>query len=270
MAFRAEGVSLSFGSRRILDEVTMAVEPGRLTAVVGPNGAGKSTLLKVLTGELPADGGRVTYDGQDIAQVGGRGLASIRAVLPQSSQLSFPFTALEVVMLGLEGRPGLPAAARRAAASAGLHAVDLGGFEGRFYQQLSGGEQQRVHLARALCQIGEPMREGHPRYLFLDEPTSSLDIRHQLQALSLARRFARGGGGVLAILHDLNFAAAFADHIVALHDGRVHAEGRPAEVLTDRLMSEVFRLPMRVCLTDAAIPYILPHDAAAEDARISL
>jgi iron complex transport system ATP-binding protein len=264
MSFRAEGVGFSFGARPVLDNVSMTVEPGRLTAVVGPNGAGKSTLFKALTGELVPSSGRVTFEQKDIAGIGGRGLAGLRAVLPQSSQLSFPFTALEVVLLGLEARPGLAAAARHASALASLQAVDLAELEGRFYQQLSGGEQQRVHLARALCQVGMPMREGRPRYLFLDEPTSSLDIRHQLQALSLARDFARQGGGVLAILHDLNLAAAFADHIVVLHHGRVHSQGAPGDVINDDLLSSVFEVPLEVGRVPHAAPFILPHRLASE------
>jgi iron complex transport system ATP-binding protein len=262
MSFRAEGVGFSFGARPVLDDVSMAVEPGRLTAVVGPNGAGKSTLFKALTAELVPTSGRVVFEQKDIAGIGGRGLAALRAVLPQSSQLSFPFTALEVVLLGLEARPGLAAAARHASALASLQAVDLAELEGRFYQQLSGGEQQRVHLARALCQVGAPMREGRPRYLFLDEPTSSLDIRHQLQALSLVRDFARQGGGVLAILHDLNLAAAFADHVVVLHQGRVHSQGAPRDVITDDLLSSVFEVPLEVGWVPQGAPFILPHRLA--------
>src|SRR5690606_21651506 len=126
----------------------------------------------------------------------------------------FPFTVREVVELGLLDGPGLLRHEDRAAQA--LAAVDLTGFAGRFYQELSGGEQQRVQLARVLCQVWDPVGEDDPRFLLLDEPVSSLDISHQLTIMRLARRFADRGGGVVAIMHDLNLTAMFADHVTIL------------------------------------------------------
>ncbi len=220
---RAEEASLALGARRVVDGVRLAIRSGCLTAIAGPNGAGKSSLLRLLTGEARASEGRVTLDGADIGGIAPRDLARRRAVLPQSSSLAFPFTVAEVVGFGLE------AAGRRvtrAGVEAALARVDLEGFETRRYPDLSGGEQQRVHLARVLAQLGDPLgageaaREGDAgrgaRFLFLDEPTASLDIRHQLGVLEQARRVARAGGGVVAVLHDLNLAAAFADRLVVM------------------------------------------------------
>jgi iron complex transport system ATP-binding protein len=263
MAFEAREVSVRLGDRQILDRVSLDVMPGKLTVIAGPNGAGKSTLLKLLTGELAPSSGAVVCDGVELSRLGARMLAQRRSVLPQSSGLAFPFTALEVVMLGLESRFGLSAAQRRAEAAGALAQVDLAGFAARRYQELSGGEQQRVHLARALCQVGAPMRESDPCYLFLDEPTSSLDIRHQIQTLRIARDFAGGGGGVLAILHDLNLAVAFADHLVVLRDGRVHAAGAPHDVVSDALLRDVFHLDMSVRhVPRGNQPFVLPHGLA--------
>jgi iron complex transport system ATP-binding protein len=263
MTFRADKVDVHFGARPVLYGVSLEIAPGRLTVVAGPNGAGKSTLLKVLTGEIAPAAGHATLDGVDLARLGVRSLAQRRAVLPQASLLAFPFTALEVVMLGLESRGGLSAAERRAEAGNALAQVDLTGFGARLYQEMSGGEQQRVHLARALCQIGAPVRDGVPRYLFLDEPTSSLDLRHQIQTLNIARDFARAGGGVLAILHDLNLSAAFADQLVVLRDGQAYAAGRPEEVVSDALLKEVFRLAIKVRdIPSDGKPFVLPHAAA--------
>ena len=140
--------------------------------------------------------------------------ASMRAVLPQATALSFPFTVREIVRLGLiGGRSGaLPGEDERLPDRA-LARVDLDGFAGRFYQELSGGEQQRVQLARVLCQVWAPVLDGRPRYLFLDEPVSSLDIKHQLMIMNIARDFAKRGGGVVAILHDLNLTAMYADRV---------------------------------------------------------
>jgi len=258
--FELREIDLFLGHRAILKSVTVKIEPGRFTAIVGPNGAGKSSLLRVLAGELRPRSGAALFEGRPIHAVAAVHLASRRAVLPQSSQLAFPFTVYEVVRLGLDSRPGVSPADRRIAPAKALERVDLAGFGARRYQQLSGGEQQRVHLARVLCQIGEPVEEGRPQYLFLDEPTSSLDIRHQMATLDIARDFAHRGGGVLAILHDLNFAAAFADHVIVIHDGRVFAEGTPAEVINDRLLAEVFGVPLRVGETPPyGTPFVLPR-----------
>lgn len=262
--FEVENLSLRFGQRRILDAVSAKFEPGRLTIVAGPNGAGKSTLLKVMTGELTPDAGDVRFEGRALASMRSHEIAARRAVLPQSSQLAFPFTVFEVVRLGLLNREGLSHSARQTAPLMSLERVDLAGFGGRRYQELSGGEQQRVHLARVLCQVGAPVFAGHPQYLFLDEPTSSLDIRHQVEILDIARSFARAGGGVLAILHDLNLAAAFADHLVVMHKGAIAAEGTPKEVISDALMERVFGLRLRVGQPpDAGVPYVLPQSLAS-------
>jgi iron complex transport system ATP-binding protein len=148
-----------------------------------------------------------------------------------------------------------------------LAAVDLTGYEGRYFQQLSGGEQQRVHIARVLCQIGGPAGGGGsdtPSWLFLDEPTQSLDIAHQLVVLDLARRHVRAGGGALAILHDLNLASLYADRLIVIRDGNIVADGAPESVLTDACVRSVFGDRVRI-LVDAVNGrrYVLPSEHAA-------
>lgn len=258
--FALHNVGVRYGKREILRDVSTLIEPGRLTVLCGPNGAGKSTLLKVLTGELAPASGRSTLDDRDLSAYPPALLATRRAVLPQASALAFPFTVLEVVRLGLDCRPGASVALRASAPVSALERVDLAGFGARRYEMLSGGEQQRVHLARVLCQIGQPVERGVPRYLFLDEPTSSLDIRHQIATLEIARDFARAGGGVFAILHDLNLAAAFADRLIVLSRGEIRADGTPAAILDDDLVAEVFGIRLRIsCPPPAGMPYILPQ-----------
>ena len=262
--FEAENVTVRVGSRNILNAVSARIEPGKLTVIAGPNGAGKSTLLKVLTGELKPDAGSVRFDGDPLGEIAPHRLAARRAVLPQSSRLAFPFTVLEVVRLGLECRPGLSPALRRTAPQAALEKVDLGSFGGRHYQELSGGEQQRVHLARILCQIGEPVIYDRPHYIFLDEPTSSLDIRHQIETLDVARRFADAGAAVLAILHDLNLSAMYADHLIVMSRGEVAAEGTPREVINDALMESVFGVRLKVGRKpEGDLPFVLPQAIGA-------
>lgn len=259
MAFSAEDISVRYGSRQVLDRVSIDIEPGTLTVLAGPNGAGKSTLLKVLSGDIEADGGTVRIDGSDIRQMHPRALALRRAVLPQASDVSFPLTVHEVVRLGLsrtirrnEMGPTIDDALRQ---------VDLVGFAGRYYHQLSGGERQRVHLARVLCQV--PLRQpdrSAPAYLFLDEPTTGLDIKHQSMVLEVAHSFAAAGGGVLAVLHDLNLAATYADRIAIVCEGRITAVGTPSEVINDAMILDTYGVAIEVSRAPPpGVPFLLPQ-----------
>jgi len=255
------GVSLS--GRFILSGISCIARAGQVTAIIGPNGSGKSTLLKALCRDH-AYSGTVRLNGRDLARLSPVEAACQRAVLPQSSTLPFPFTVREVVTMGLRaGRPGPEGAALVALPEQALALVDLPDFGGRSYGELSGGEQQRVQLARVLCQVWQPVLEDTPRYLFLDEPVSSLDVKHQLMIMRAARAYADAGGGVLAVLHDLNLAAMFADAVLALAEGNLLASGSPADVLTDANISAIFDAPLRVGVTPpGGAPFVLPQSAA--------
>ncbi|MBZ9983815.1 MULTISPECIES: heme ABC transporter ATP-binding protein [unclassified Mesorhizobium] len=259
----ARDVSVAIGRKGIVAGVDFEVRPGEISAIVGPNGSGKTTFLKALSGEL-AHTGRIAINGRELSTITPVEAATLRAVLPQATTLSFPFTVREIVRLGLVGgRSGvLPGEDERLPERA-LARVDLDGFAGRFYQELSGGEQQRVQLARVLCQVWAPVLDGKPRYLFLDEPVSSLDIKHQLIIMNIARDFARRGGGVVAILHDLNLTAMYADRIFVMHRGRLAATGSPRDVLSDDLIERVFGCRLRVGVLPAGnMPFVLPQSAA--------
>lgn len=255
---RANGLTIDRGGRRLLGPVSIAIGTGEVTVIAGPNGAGKSTLLKALAGDMRPSEGTVALDGRTIKEIGAAALAQRRAVLPQASHLAFPFTVLEVVRLAFSARGG-----RRseidARAMAALAEVDMRDFAGRYYQQLSGGEQQRVQLARVLCQIEPPGPDDPPRYLLLDEPTSNLDVAHQLQIQRIARNRAEAGFGVVAILHDLNLASLSADRLVLMADGTVLADGPPELVLTEETVERVYGLAMRVMRAEGSgLPVVLP------------
>ena len=252
--------SVVLGKSRILNSLSMRFETGKLTIIAGPNGAGKSTLMKVLTGELRPASGDARLDGRSLAAYGPHELAGRRAVLPQSSQLAFPFTVFEVVRLGFS-TARVSRTQQDGIVLEMLDRVDLGRYADRFYHELSGGEQQRVQLARVLSQLAGS-GNGGSRYLLLDEPTSSLDIRHQLQILDIARDYARNRTGVIAVLHDLNISAVYADRLVILRDGRCLADGPPADIMTSALLLEAFDVPLKVnSVPEGGGPFVLPQSA---------
>jgi iron complex transport system ATP-binding protein len=261
---QVSGATYAIGTKRLVDSVDLELRPGRLVAIVGPNGAGKSTLLRLFAGEIAPTSGSVRIDGRDMRSVSPGELARRRAVVPQSTALSFPFTVLEVVLLGATV-PGFALVEPRALAIAAetLSTVGLAGFEERLFTGLSGGERQRVHIARALCQLATArLRPDERAALLLDEPTSNLDLSHQRAVLREARRNAHAGLAVLAILHDLNLAAAYADEIVLMARGRMRARGKPAEVLRDDLLSEAYGCAVRTNATPAnGVPFVIPQAA---------
>jgi iron complex transport system ATP-binding protein len=254
----ATDIRVSLAGNPVLHGVGFHAEPGQVTGIVGPNGSGKTTLLRAMTQDLPYSG-EVRLDGEDIAAMPGWRLAARRGVLPQASRIAFPFTVLEIVRLGLMAAAE-PAPETRA--SEALARVGLAGFEGRFYQELSGGEQQRAQLARVLAQVWEPVGPDGPRWLFLDEPVSSLDIGHQLEVMDLMADYARRGGGVVAVMHDLNLTAIYADRVAMLSQGRIVAQGTPAEVLTDETLTRAYGCALRVNAAPAPpSTFLLPHMA---------
>jgi iron complex transport system ATP-binding protein len=257
----ADQVSVEAGGRRIIDRVDLALARGAVTVLVGPNGAGKSTLLKAMAGGRRLVGGRIMLHGRDVATMSPGELAGLRAVLSQSVTVGFAFRVEEVVRLGLP--PGLPRARANALAGAALEQVGLSHFAGRDCTTLSGGEQQRVHLARALVQIAAAPDDGRARYLLLDEPTNGLDLAHQLLVVAVAKAHAARGGGVLAVLHDLNLAALSGDRIVALDGGRIVADGPPEAVVTDRLLRDTYRVGLRVNVASRSV-FVLPGSGAPQ------
>lgn len=265
---RCEKVWVNRGGRPILRDVTIELPVGSLVAVIGPNGAGKSTLLRTLAGDLHPVRGEVTMAGRPLAAWTLRERAQRRAVLPQESALAFPFSCLEVALMGrTPHRDGAHEQLDdQLIARAALDLVGLGGRLQDSYHTLSGGQRQLVHLARILAQIWEPAADGQ-RYLLLDEPTASLDLHYQHLVLSRARWLARQKTAVLAVLHDVNLAAQYADQLVLLKDGAVVACGPPAQVLRPALIREVFGIAVTV-IGSAAQPLIVPIIPEASSAPL--
>lgn len=260
----ARDLVLAYGSARPVDGVSLSLSAGELLVIVGPNGAGKTSLTRLLTGEIAPTAGIIRLEGEALGAIPPWRLAARRAVMPQASRLAFPFTVGEVVRIGLDGvGRALSRMEREGIISAALSAADIAHLVGRSYQTLSGGEQQRVQFARTLAQLQAGGRDGSRQLLFLDEPVASLDLAHQIALMEQAAGLARTGIAVVAVLHDLNLAATFADRILVMSAGRAHALGRPADVLTRRLVAEVFGVDLaRDEARIAGLPVVLPQNYA--------
>lgn len=244
------GLGFQIDGRWLLAGVDVAAAPGELLGILGPNGAGKTTLLRLLSGEWMPTAGTVDMLGRPLATMTSIERARVRAVLPQHTVLTFAFRCLDVVLMG---RYAVTSGDDTAVARRSMAATDSEHLADRSYPTLSGGEQTRVNLARVLAQ--------ETPVLFLDEPTASLDLRHQELVMHTLRGMADRGAIVVAVLHDLNIAARFADRVALLAEGRVHAIGTPAEVLTGSTIEAVYGQPVTVVPHPVlGSPLILPHD----------
>jgi iron complex transport system ATP-binding protein len=247
---QANNITFRVGNKPLISDISASFVPGELHLIIGPNGAGKSTLIKVLARLLRPQTGSIEYDQVDVRDAAEADLARRRAVLSQAIEVAFPLTVREVVMMGryphFGGRPG--SLDEKIVDEVMAH-FDVTEFIDRDYQTLSGGERQRVNFARVLGQLwrdgvnapGDDVPAKTCRYLFLDEPLTFLDIRHQIDFMKKVRRFSDAPDVVtVGVVHDLNLAARFADQIILMNLGRVIATGSPTEVLTADRISDAF------------------------------
>lgn len=251
----ADNISFRVGNKSLLSGVSVTFAPARLHLIVGPNGAGKSTLIKVLARLLRPQTGSVAYEGVDVKDVSEAELAKRRAVLSQALDVAFPLTVRELVMMGRYPHfGGRPAATDEHIVDEVMAHFDVTEFTDRDYQTLSGGERQRVNFARVLTQLWRDGSGSACRYLFLDEPLTFLDIRHQIDFLKKIRAFAAASDVVtVGVVHDLNLAARFADHIVLLNEARVITQGTAAEVLTSERIQDVFGVTPTFVESDSGV-----------------
>ena len=254
---QAIGIEVRVRTRTLLRDVSLEVEPGEFVAIIGPNGAGKSTLLNALAGDRPLTSGEILLDGRPFGQWSKPELARRRAVLPQHSAVAFDFTGLQIATLGLLAFRGtLSERQMQALAEQALAETEALAFADRPYTVLSGGERQRIQLARVLAQCdADPSATP---FLLLDEPITGLDLSHQHAALASARRRADRGLGVLAVLHDLNMAARYADRVGIVEDGRVTNLGPTRETLDPARLSAVFATPIVRIETGSGAAFLSP------------
>ncbi|HEU4698005.1 MAG TPA: ABC transporter ATP-binding protein [Gemmatimonadales bacterium] len=244
-----------------VDRASCGVRAGELVAVVGPNGSGKTTLVRALLGVAPLEAGRALVQGRDVREWARPALARTVGVVTQREETFLPLRVHESVMLGRYPHLGAFAAetaADRAAVRAALERCDVWQFRDRRIDTLSGGEWQRVRVARALAQ--------EPRALVLDEPTAALDVRHEMELFELFRRLATAGLAALVVTHQLNLAARYADRVVLMSAGRVVADGEPALVFDRGILSQVFQWPVAVTTWCDGAPQVVPLRVGEEPA----
>jgi iron complex transport system ATP-binding protein len=256
------------GKRTLIDRASAQFEPGRLHLILGPNGAGKSTLIRLLARLLRPAEGTVQYDGHDAAHWNERELARRRAVLSQAVEVAFSLPVRELVLMGryphFGARPGVE---DLAICDEVMRFFDVTSMADRSYGTLSGGECQRVQFARVLAQIWRPI-EGATRHLFLDEPLTFLDIRHQIDFMEKVRVFAsRPDVVVVGVVHDLNLAVQFADRLLLLDHGRIIGDGPPAEVLTGKNLRSTFAVSPVLLTNPATGKAHLLFESAADNQR---
>ena len=253
-ALTFEEVGFAYGSTPVLRDLRLRIEPGELTALLGPNGTGKTTCVRLAAGSLTPQRGRVRLFGRDLRTFGAPERARTVAVVPQESPLEFEFRVHEIVAMGRsphQGLLGLESGEDRKAVAEALQVTGMDGHAGRPLAALSGGEKQRVILARALAQ--------HPRLLLLDEPTAHLDLKHRLAIYALLQRLQREGLTTLVVSHDLNLAAAHCGRLVLFRCGEVVADGPPRAVLRREVLREVYEVDLEVRADgEGGAPFVVP------------
>jgi iron complex transport system ATP-binding protein len=255
MILEARRIAVRYRPNRplALDDVSCQVGAAELVAVVGPNGSGKTTLLRALLGLLPVERGDVLVDGRRVSRWSRRQLAQLVGVVGQQEEAVFPLSVAETVMLGRYAHLGplaAPGPGDRTAVARALEQCDIASLAERSVDSLSGGEWKRVRVARALAQ--------EPRALVLDEPTASLDVRHEMELFELVAQLVSSGLAGLVITHHLNLAARFAHRMLLLERGSVVAVGTPAEVLQPDVLSRVFQWPVAVTPWSDGSPQVIP------------
>ncbi|MFJ2621058.1 ABC transporter ATP-binding protein [Glutamicibacter sp. NPDC087344] len=256
----AAGLSLGYGTRQIVSNVQLSITPGSFTVIIGPNGCGKSTLLRALGRLLKPQGGQVMFDGADLAGLKPKQVAQRIGLLAQSPQVPDSITVADLVLRGRTPYQGLFQQFSGEDADIvhrALAAVGLTGFAHRQVQELSGGQRQRAWIALVLAQ--------QTGVLLLDEPTTYLDISHQLEVLELCQALRGSGRTLIAVLHDLALAARYATELIAMRDGRIIASGTPQQVLTEETLREVFDLDARIIQDpETGRPLVIPRARITE------
>ena len=247
MTIRTDSISFKINDKLILNEISLDINPGEIFTIVGPNGSGKTTYLRILSGDLRPTAGSIYYNEVNINNISILNRAKIRSVMTQSPQIIYDFTAKEIIEMGWISKGDSHKSELFEIALAQITKLcDLNNIINRKFNLLSGGEKRRVHFARTLIQVWNERKNNDPTYMFLDEPTSNLDLYHELKLINILKYESAQGKGILTIIHNLNLAYKFSDMIGILNHGKLVASGKPNEVFNEKILNEVFKVPISV------------------------
>jgi iron complex transport system ATP-binding protein len=241
-----QNINFTIGDKMILSNVNASFTAGQLHMIMGPNGSGKTSLMKIASGQIENFQGHVTYDNLSIKEITTASLATYRSYLSQQNHIPFPLKVIELIQMGRYPHYEYQASKKDFDI---IHEVidqlSIKHLQNRDFNTLSGGEQQRVQFARVLAQVWEKVANNN-RYLFLDEPLNNLDIQYQKYLLQTIRKFINADIVVIMIVHDINWAQAYADKVYFLKEGSLVASGKPAEIITSQLIAEVFKIDAQI------------------------
>lgn len=252
MTLEVTNASLRIDRTTLLHQIDFAVEPRQIVAVIGANGAGKTSLIRILSGDIAPSSGEVRIDGAILSTLPRQSRARRIAVLPQHAMLDFPFLGREVIAMGrIPHASGNLDNAR--IVDEIIERLQLAPLADRIYTTLSGGEKQRIQIARILCQVWD---SGDASYLLFDEPTAPLDMAHQLGFLKLVQDIAHAGSGIMLVMHDINLAARFADRVAIMAGGEIIAQGAPGEVVNAGHLARAFDVDVDIVKTADGVPLV--------------
>ena len=256
MSIDVQNISYEINNNQILKNVSLKIDQGKICSILGPNGSGKSTLVKVISGDLKPQNGFIFFNDRDLKDISIEDRAKIRSVMSQSQQIFFDFSVREIIEMGwieengMYSRSDINDSLQRVAIECEiLNLLD------RRFNSLSGGEQRRVHFARTLIQLYNKIESNDKRFLILDEPTANLDLLHEIKLIRKLKEKADEGFGVLIVLHDLNIAYNFSDKIALINNGEIKYEGLPNEVLSDEILTSIYKMPITVDKQNKRINY---------------
>ena len=254
MSIYSEKISLKYNDKSILEDISIEIKKGMILSILGPNGAGKSSLLNILSGDIESNIGNVFYDNTDIKNISIQERAFIRSVMSQNQPIVFDFSVRDIVEMGWLDKGNIRYSNNINNAIIGvLNDCEIAHLEKRKFNTLSGGEQRRVHFARSLIQLWRESDNKDSRYLMLDEPTSNLDLSHQIKLMNMLKKLANDGVGILLILHDLNLAFNFSDYIAIIKNGKLFAYDKPLNIINKNILEDVFELTFNVDIIDNKI-----------------
>ena len=254
MSIYSEKISLKYNDKSILEDINIEIKKGMILSILGPNGAGKSSLLNILSGDIESNIGNVFYDNTDIKNISIQERAFIRSVMSQNQPIVFDFSVRDIVDMGWLDKGNIRYSNNINNAIIGiLNDCEIAHLEKRKFNTLSGGEQRRVHFARSLIQLWRESGNKDSRYLMLDEPTSNLDLSHQIKLMNMLKKLSNDGVGILLILHDLNLAFNFSDYIAIIKNGKLFAYDKPLNIINKNILEDVFELTFNVDIIDNKI-----------------